>query len=239
MGKCLTKCLSVFCFFFCNEFQAIDSDVLLTNPNVLKYLISKNHTVVAPMLTSEGMYSNFWHGWTKDYYYQRTDDYKSILYREKTGCFTVPMVHSCLLIDLNKVESDLLTYVPENIEGYDGPHDDIIAFAISAQQSDIPLHVCNEIHSGYITIPLEREDDLELDKNHLTNIKLDALADGYEIVANPIFESFVTFPRKDTLGFDKVYVINLLRRPERRKRMESCLSELGIEAEIFDAVDGR
>ncbi|XP_025835147.1 glycosyltransferase 25 family member-like isoform X2 [Agrilus planipennis] len=34
-------------------------------------------------------------------------------------------------------------------------------------------------------------------------------------------------------------MINLLRRPERRKRMMRCFDELGLEVEILDAVDGR
>ena len=52
-------------------------------------------------------------------------------------------------------------------------------------------------------------------------------------------EKFVKYPEKDSLGFDKIYMINLARRPERRERMEQCFQELGILAEPIDAVDGR
>lgn len=34
-------------------------------------------------------------------------------------------------------------------------------------------------------------------------------------------------------------MINLLRRPERRKRMLACFDAIGIEAEIIDAIDGK
>ena len=34
-------------------------------------------------------------------------------------------------------------------------------------------------------------------------------------------------------------MINLLRRPERRERMLDAFRELGIEAKIIDAVDGK
>ena len=37
----------------------------------------------------------------------------------------------------------------------------------------------------------------------------------------------------------QVYVINLARRPERRKRMSAMLDELGYNYTIFTAVDGR
>ena len=46
-------------------------------------------------------------------------------------------------------------------------------------------------------------------------------------------------PLKTRLGFDKIYVINLERRPNRRQRMQWCFDVLGIEAEFIEAVDGR
>jgi len=52
-------------------------------------------------------------------------------------------------------------------------------------------------------------------------------------------KEFVIYPKKDTLGLDHIYMINLLRRPERRRRMQRLFEELGIQAEIIDAVDGR
>lgn len=58
----------------------------------------------------------------------------------------------------------------------------------------------------------------------------------------PVSELLVEYtstPIRDTLGVDRVYMINLLRRPERRERMNNCFTELGIDATIVDAVDGR
>jgi GR25 family glycosyltransferase involved in LPS biosynthesis len=34
-------------------------------------------------------------------------------------------------------------------------------------------------------------------------------------------------------------MINLVRRPERRKRMKMCFDELGLLVTIVDAVDGK
>lgn len=214
----------------------IDCDVFLTNPNTLRDLISKNLAVVAPMLLSEGLYSNFWHGWTEDYYYLRTDGYKPILYREETGCFQVPMVHSCVLIDVRTVDSDRLTYRPENVGG---PHDDIITFAISANKSAIAMHVCNDAGYGFITVPLEQDEPLENDYHHLVNTKLEVLNEGRPLYANEVLKSFAVMPEKDTLGFDGIYMINLARRPERRKRMMACFEELGLNVTVFNAVDGK
>lgn len=38
----------------------IDADVFLTNPATLKDLVGKELEIVAPMLISDGLYSNFW-----------------------------------------------------------------------------------------------------------------------------------------------------------------------------------
>lgn len=70
---------------------------------------------------------------TENYYYKRTDDYKPILNRKKTGCFDVPMVHSAVLISMRYDVSDKLTYYPSKITNYDGPEDDIIAFALNSK----------------------------------------------------------------------------------------------------------
>ncbi|CAC5356570.1 GLT25D [Mytilus coruscus] len=45
--------------------------------------------------------------------------------------------------------------------------------------------------------------------------------------------------KPDTLGFDKIYIVNLERRPERRQRIEKILAELKLDYSIFSAVDGR
>ncbi|XP_057652350.1 glycosyltransferase 25 family member [Diorhabda carinulata] len=218
----------------------IDCDVFLVNPDTLNYLVSKNYTVVAPMLRSDSLYSNFWYGMTDDYYYQRTDEYTPVLYRENLGCFAVPMVHTCVLIDLRRLESDSLTYVPSKVENFDGPNDDIITFAISANRSDITLNICNELKFGYLMLPLEQNDELSLDYDQLTNIKLEVLNEMNTLYVNDLLKKFVRdLPKKDMLGFDKIFMINLLRRPERRKRMNACFDEIGIQVDILNAVDGK
>lgn len=94
-------------------------------------MVNTNYPVVAPMLDTLSLYSNYWCGMGLDYYYRRTDEYKPIRERENKGCHRVIVVHSCFLVDLRQVESQRLTFVPENINGYNGPHDDVITFAIS------------------------------------------------------------------------------------------------------------
>lgn len=218
----------------------LDADAFLTNPNTLDSLLSKNLPVVAPLLKSDGLYSNFWHGMTEDFYYERTEDYKPVLNRERIGCFDVPMIHSAVLIHLNSLASDHLTYMPEKVENYTGPSDDIITFAISARTHNIPLHVCNDQVYGFIMVPLEADDTLQHDLMQLTNLKLEVLVENDPLPVNlDVFGDFVRLPAKSKLGFDEIYMINLARRTERRERMLHCFDELGLDVQIVDAVDGR
>lgn len=45
-------------------FQYADTDNILTNPDTLNLLIAENKSVIAPMLDSQGAYSNYWCGIT-------------------------------------------------------------------------------------------------------------------------------------------------------------------------------
>ncbi|CAB3254143.1 unnamed protein product [Arctia plantaginis] len=98
----------------------IDADVFLTNPLTLRNLLLKEMDIVAPMLISDGLYSNFW---------------------------------CAVLINMKTLASDLLTYDPKKIPGYNGPQDDIIAFAVNAKENGMELMICNEELYGFILIP--------------------------------------------------------------------------------------
>ncbi|KAK0092408.1 hypothetical protein PV326_001518 [Microctonus aethiopoides] len=180
----------------------VDADVFLTNPKTLELLISKNETLVAPMLKSDGMYSNYWAGMTSEYYYERTDTYIPILNREKIGCHPVPMIHSAVLINLREKNTDFLTYNSDNLQHYNGPKDDIITFALAANASDVPLHICNDEIYGYVMIPLESQDTLERDYQQLINLKLEVLGYQAGLPLSNSMKSFVKYPKKDTMGMD-------------------------------------
>ncbi|NXP25128.1 GT252 galactosyltransferase, partial [Scytalopus superciliaris] len=94
----------------------IDADNLLTNPQTLNLLIAENKTLVAPMLESRSLYSNFWCGITPQASNfmkgVRTLEYPLIREWKRMGCFAVPMIHSTFLIDLRKEASTKLTFYP-------------------------------------------------------------------------------------------------------------------------------
>ena len=225
-------------FSLADFYFSLDADVLLTDPATLTSLVEKNLMVVAPMLSSIGMYSNFWAGMSDTYYYKRTDDYKKILNRKNVGCHEVPMVHTAVLMDLRQEESDLLTFLPENIEEYPGPRDDIIVFALSATLRDLPLHVCNDLYYGVLSLPLEDGEDLQHDKEILRSYYFctkfccisifsyryslsEATTRGSPVIPDEIFTNdLIQITEKTKLGFDEIYLINLDRRNDRLERMK-------------------
>ncbi|XP_055705796.1 glycosyltransferase 25 family member [Phlebotomus papatasi] len=227
----------------------LDADAFLTNPSTLRNLVSIGAPIVAPMLTSDGLYSNYWCGMSEDFYYERTEEYKKILNRENVGVFSVPMVHSAVLVDLNHPESDLLTFDKDvlnfHLESlnsqhtYNGPVDDIIIFAMSANYSGIPMKISNEVAFGYIMVPLEQDEDIRRDQDQMTNIRLMIWNDLERLDVLPNLRKYIKEPKKDRMTLSRIFMVNLKRRPERRWKMEGSFRELGLDVEYFEAVDGR
>lgn len=218
----------------------IDSDVVLTNDKVFQEM-TVNHMQIAkaPMLYSLGTYSNFWAGMTDKGYYSRTKDYLPILERQRFGEFVVPMIHSCVFINLWHKKSFNLTFDSRHISQEYSPFDDIIAFAKSAKISKIDLFVNNREVWGYIPPPIEKSADLQGVDQDIIDLQLESLVEGPEFPLSSSLLSYAVQAKTDKLNVDHIYVINLVRRPERRQRMTKCLEILGIEAQIWKAVDGK
>lgn len=206
--------------------------------------------IVAPMLLSDGLYSNFWCGMTPEYYYQRTDEYKDIYNYVQRGQFDVPMVHSAVLINLNDKRSDRLTFnktiLGERFSLSEHelaliPIDDIIIFALSANYSQMPLKISNDYLYGFVTVPLDIDENIAKDYEQLINLKIMILNDNDNgsVDVEPEFERYVTYPKPDALGFDRIFMINLERRPDRRLKMERSFKEIGLKVEHFAAIDGQ
>ncbi|XP_022094923.1 procollagen galactosyltransferase 1-like isoform X2 [Acanthaster planci] len=222
-------------FQWADYLLAVDVDNFLENPRVLLDLMTQEKTVIAPMLVSTKMYSNFWGGTNQKGYYRRTEQYVHILKRNFTGVFEVPMVHSTYLINLRHKISVQLSYNP--LPGFTGDIDDMMTFAFSAKKAGIPFHVTNRNYYGSLLIPLSAKKPLEYEKEQMLHLRLEAMVDN----AGLPLSKHVSVParQQSKLGFDEIYMINLKRRPERRLRMVAALKDLGIAFKIVDAVDGK
>uniref|UniRef100_A0A336MPN9 CSON004334 protein n=1 Tax=Culicoides sonorensis TaxID=179676 RepID=A0A336MPN9_CULSO len=225
----------------------LDADAILTEPNTLKYLTSLKLPIVAPMLQSESLYTNFWGGMSPNYYYVRTEEYKDIIKHEKIGEFKVPMIHSAVLIDMNLAKISSLTFnkprlndmLKKSHQEYHGPNDDIITFAVSSNLSHIPMYISNKLEFGYITVPLDGDETFDKDKEKVTDILLAIVNDMDDVNIVESMRQFIDFPKKDRLMFSKIFMINLVRRVERRQKMEKNFDLLGLDVEHFAAVDGQ
>ncbi|XP_078515346.1 procollagen galactosyltransferase 2 [Lissotriton helveticus] len=214
----------------------VDADNFLTNPQTLKLLIAENKTIVAPMLDSRSLYSNFWCGITPQGYYKRTPDYVLIREWKRMGCFPVPMVHSTFLIDLKKEASTQLRFHPPH-KDHTWAFDDIIVFAFSSRQADVQMHICNREHYGYLSVPLKSHQSLQEDIENFIHVQTEAMIDRPPMEPSQYVN---LLPKSsDRMGFDEIFMINLKRRKDRRDRMLQSLYEQEIKVQIFDAVDGK
>ncbi|KAM8878717.1 procollagen galactosyltransferase 1-like isoform 1-T1 [Spinachia spinachia] len=213
-----------------------DCDNLLTHTDTLWKLMSENKTIVAPMLESRAAYSNFWCGMTSQGYYKRTPAYMPIRRQEQRGCFAVPMVHSTYLVDLQKEASRQLAFYPPHPE-YSWALDDVIVFAYSARMADVQMYVCNKETYGYLPVPVRSHATLQDEVESFVHTQLEIM------VKHPPLEpsSLLSLPPKqpNKIGFDEVFMINLVRRSDRRERMLRSLYEQELSCKVVAAVDGK
>ncbi|KAJ3599241.1 hypothetical protein NHX12_033204, partial [Muraenolepis orangiensis] len=146
-----------------------DSDNLLTNPQVLNLMMAENLTLVAPMMESRSLYSNFWCGITPQGYYKRTPDYQPIREWKRLGCFPVPMIHSTFLLDLRRDGSKALAFYPPHPD-YSWAFDDIMVFAFSARQAEALIDRDFQ-PSEYLFSPPTSQDRMGFDEIYLINLK--------------------------------------------------------------------
>uniref|UniRef100_A0A8C5G1G4 Procollagen galactosyltransferase 2-like n=1 Tax=Gouania willdenowi TaxID=441366 RepID=A0A8C5G1G4_GOUWI len=204
----------------------VDSDNLLTNPRVLSLLMAENMTLVAPMLESRSLYSNFWCGITPQGYYKRTPDYQPIREWKRLGCFPVPMVHSTFLLDLRRESTQDLAFYPPHSD-YSWAFDDIMVFAFSARQSGVQMYVCNREHYGFLPVPLKAQQSVDDERESFIHTITEALSECTHTH---------THTHTPPVG---IYLINLKRRLDRRIRMLKTMDSVGLDATFTDAVDGK
>uniref|UniRef100_A0A673W2N3 Collagen beta(1-O)galactosyltransferase 2b n=1 Tax=Salmo trutta TaxID=8032 RepID=A0A673W2N3_SALTR len=212
-----------------------DSDNLLTNPRILNLLMAENLTLVAPLLESRSLYSNFWCGITPQGYYKRTPDYQPIREWKRLGCFAVPMVHSTFLLDLRRDASRDLAFYPPHPD-YSWAFDDIMVFSFSARQADVQMYVCNREHYGFLPVPLKASQNVDEEKESFTHTIAEAMIDHNIAPSEYLYNPQMP---QDKMGFDEIFLINLKRRLDRRQRMLSTMTSLGLQATLTDAVDGK
>lgn len=141
-----------------------------------------------------------------------------------------------LVVNLDKMDSAYLTFDAGNVRGYEGDDGSLAVFEFSAKVMGIPLLVDRSLDVGWHfhpSFPLEER------RMSLRFLLADQIVD-FSSISSPQSRSVrAPLPQKKKFGFDKILVINLLRRPERRRTMEAICDVIGIDCEFVDATDGR
>jgi collagen beta-1,O-galactosyltransferase len=105
------------------------------------------------------------------------------------------------------------------------------------------MHVCNREEFGYIPNldKVKKEERIE----EFYYLRMEYLLNGQNKTYNkplPItkfIDKQLLEKTSTNLGFDKIYIINLERRSDRRERIEAALNELNLEYKIFNAIDAK
>jgi hypothetical protein len=212
-----------------------DTNFFITDHVAISHLISLEHVVAAPVLKSVNyLHSTFWSKIGTDMKQEIRDDHETIVKRWQRDCFEVPLVQHCFLIDLTKSPSKKLSFLSQQVDGRDVP-DDKHAFAVSAQRNHVDLHACNYRLYGFLVLPGPQNTSLQA----FRDLELNMLAHVGPVSVDKGLETFLPPPLEDnSLHCDQVYLINLKRRPDRRRTMDACLERLGVRYKYVEGIDG-
>ncbi|KAK6057060.1 hypothetical protein COOONC_05427 [Cooperia oncophora] len=161
-----------------------------------------------------------------------SDDFRDrqVLERRKVSEAVLPM-----LINIDTIDSSYLTFDADNLPHYKGTEDPFEVFVESAERMQIDLWIDNQqLHGFYIDENLEVYDR----RRTLRYLLADMIADGGPF---PLASHSVRpwTPEPELWDVEKIYMINLKRRPERRFRMEKIFEILGVDATYWEATDGQ
>lgn len=152
-------------------FFYVDSESQLDNPNVLKYLISRNESVIAPLLVRPfKAWSNFWGALTAEGYYTRSFDYMTIVNGDQggKGIWNVPYITNCYLIKTSIIKDYKLKTI------------------YSLKSLDHDMAVCTNLRNSDIHMKIDSTQDY----GHLVNSEMFDIQrtnpEIYELVRNPL-----------------------------------------------------
>ena len=218
----------------------LDADVILHDRTVLRQLLSFRKPLVAPVLRSIEGHVNFQTSVDGDTCFTEDSSLSEILTGQRLGCLAVPLIRASVLVDLRDPRSEGLSFVAD-AGSPSHQLDDAVALALSARRVRLQATVCNQQELGLMPPPLAPSQQSSDEWRNMLDIKLKLLEERPPLPVTPLLRRFLPPPQRNRLGFDRIYVIGLERRPERWRRLKARLDELGmgVEAVRVQAVDGR
>ncbi|KAL6482357.1 hypothetical protein MHYP_G00104370 [Metynnis hypsauchen] len=103
--------------------------------------------------------------------------------------------------------------------------------------ADVQMYVCNRETYGFFPVPLRSHNSLRDETDSFLHSVLEVMVRGPPLEPSV----YLSLPAKqaDKMGFDEIFMINLVRRQDRRDRMLRTLLEQEITCKIVNAVDGK
>ncbi|KAI5705962.1 procollagen-lysine,2-oxoglutarate 5-dioxygenase [Diaphorina citri] len=149
----------------------VDSDSHLDNPDVLKYLVNRNESLIAPLLVRPfKAWSNFWGALNADGFYARSFDYMNIINGDQggKGIWNVPYITNCYLMKTSVIKAtNIKTIYTLNSMDYD------MAFCTNLRNKGIHLKIDSTQEYGHLV-------DSENFDPQKTNPEV------YELIRNPL-----------------------------------------------------
>ncbi|KAK6100611.1 Glycosyltransferase 25 (LPS biosynthesis protein) family protein [Brugia pahangi] len=205
----------------------LKGDHLLTEHRILQTLMRKKKLAIAPLLFAP-------YGDPPTVFI--SEDYNN---RREISVVEVNMVPEPLLINLAHSDSSFLTFSSGNLYAYsesDSKEPNAV-FENSASRMNIPFFLDNEYFYGYFFNHSLRS--LDYQRKALRYLLADWIANsGLMPIVHSSFLK-VTYPRPSLFGVNKIYVINLERRNERKAKMMELLKLMGFEYTWWKATDGH
>ena len=131
----------------CSYWLHVDTICNFTNMKLIQSLLSYNKDIIAPYLPrGNEYYSNFWGDIDSNGFYKRSFDYYDISEHKKTGCWNVPYINHCYLVNRNIVD-DLKGFYSKNFQINKG-HD--MAWCDNLRSHGYFMHVANEEKYGVL-----------------------------------------------------------------------------------------
>ena len=236
----------------------LDGDVLIDDTNLLRKLLNvtlseENVGATAGFISASNEGGNFLNFIDPERDLRTLDSQTSAVVRDWTAgreVFDVHFVFGAVLLRANLIS---VTFNPDLLSSEDqqklwaasAPFNEMVVLAFSIRYvANMNIKLLREkLPHGYMPSRQIAFDNLQQERDSERSAKLSAVrrAPLFNVSA---FESAGLYTEQKVAisklpGIDEVFVINLVRRPEKRRRMQYLFDNLGINATFVAAYDGE
>ncbi|GMT07073.1 hypothetical protein PENTCL1PPCAC_29247, partial [Pristionchus entomophagus] len=200
---------------------------LPSNSRLLMKIFNTSRTAISSLLVSPSSHRG---RWNIDLPTDQLNIQSNSVLRE------IDRVSFPFVFNLDKMESASHTFDGGNNRDYDGSESLFKLFEMSAKAMEIPLFVDRFHDMGW---HFDQSFPLEERKMSVRKMSSYQNSKSSSIVLPQSRSVRATLIPKKKFGFVKISIINLLRRPERRNKLERICDVIGIDCEFVEATDGR